>query len=230
MSVSHSQCGAVASLCNKQFNADEHNEFRRKNGQIPIDYERCKHRNGVWSFRPDGAHVFDHEVLNEKGDTMFFLCSDCSVCPENFLGKPAKVRTCNEGDYEFDPTNPTHISMLIPFLNCKARQSGNKILVHRGVHSFVGLKKRPFNTKRINITCKRFQRNKRVCIAKLLKPVMETTSMEFSGAERKAIYDAIDLENGKRTPRKECIPMMQITIKDEAIEDISSDGCTENKE
>jgi hypothetical protein len=46
-------------------------------------------------------------------------------------------------------------------------------------------------------------RFKRTSIAKVLKNVMETTNMEFSGEQRVAICAAVDAENKKRTQRNQ---------------------------
>jgi hypothetical protein len=187
----------------KMFCIEQHNLHRAINGQVPVDLKDCKHQHGVWSFRPNDAHVIEHHVLNVRGDEMFLVCSDCSLAKDNFLGVPVQVHAQRQGDYEFNCKNPSDIGTLIPFIHCSARTEGDKILVNRGIHGFNGVKRRPSHTKRITISIKQMPRFKRTSIAKVLKNVMETTNMEFSGEQRVAICAAVDAENKKRTQRNQ---------------------------
>jgi hypothetical protein len=135
---------------------------------------------------------------------MFLVCADCIPRRDSLLGLPVKVQP-TQGDSIFDLRNANHVSRLIPFAACKCNPiDEHRVAVNRSIGcDTTGLEIIPDSTTRISITTNRIVRRKRPFIARLLKPLIEKTSMSFSGEERQAVYDVIDADNASKKRKLE---------------------------
>ncbi len=167
----------------------------------------CKHSKGAWALRPDGGHVLEKAVLNEIGDTMYFVCSCCHLEKFNLLGLPVIINNKdNNGNFTFDLDNPEHVSRLIPHLRTVITPINERtVLVNPGNGHIdpTGIPRTAHATSRINITRKRISPTKRITVAKAMQYVIERGDIEVSAEERKAIYTVIGEERSSVTKRKQ---------------------------
>jgi len=159
----------------------------------------CKHRQQAWTLRPDGAHIFEAQVLNNDGDTLFLVCADCIPHKGSLLGLSTLVqsRKARNSEVIFDLRNGNHVSRLLPFAACKCNPiDDHRIAVHRGIgFDPNGLDVLANKTARINITTNKIVKRKRTLIARAIRPLIEKSTMSFSGEERQVVYDAIEADN-----------------------------------
>ncbi len=167
---------------------------------------RCKHRSGAWALRPDGGHVLEKVVLNEIGDTMYFLCHRCHTQSFNVLGLPVKVNSeKNLGEPMFDLNNPEHISRLLPHLKTfvtpvnETTVSLSRSVAHIDTN---GLPHRQPTTTRVSITHNRRTGKKRITIAKALKRVLKKGNKLISFKEQQEIHSVLEEIRGQIEARK----------------------------
>jgi hypothetical protein len=124
--------------------------------------------------------------------------------PYNVFGEPTGI-VQSKGDPVFDLTKPDHVSRLIPFAATQVeRISDNKIAVMRGNGiGYTTEPKHPNATTRINITTTKMKRNKRVCVADALLPLIENGTMHFSADEKAIIYKTIVDKRKKDSDRQQ---------------------------